>query len=189
VLISAENPDSAEPIGVIGGLDHRAQEQLDFSGIYEQNRGKVRAVLYQIAGDENLEDLVQEAFVRIWKGLAGYRRDAKLSSWIYRISVNTALDHLRSRSRQKESQVDHALDGATSNSDQHRDCETRDLVLKGLMGLNKDHRAVLVLSLIHEIPLYEVAEILEIPEGTVKSRLHNAKHEFRKVMSNYGVEI
>jgi RNA polymerase sigma-70 factor, ECF subfamily len=193
ILVNSRDAKAADSIVPISRPEAAAQIELDFSQIYDQNRERVRAVLYQIAGHftgaDGLDDLVQETFVRIWKGLDGYRRDAKLSSWIYRISVNTALDHLRSLSRIKENPEDRALERAISNSDQHRECETRDLVFKGLMALSDDQRTVLVLTFLHELPIHEAAEILEIPEGTVKSRLHHAKNEFRKFMSNHGVEI
>jgi RNA polymerase sigma-70 factor, ECF subfamily len=162
--------------------------KLDFPSLYAENNKLVRSVIFQIAGAEALDDLVQEAFVRIWKGLPDFNEQSKLSSWIYRISVNTALDYIRGKSRMKETSNEDLLKATASRLDHDYELASRDLVLKGLLSLSVEHRAVLVLAYIHDLALREVAEILGISEGTVKSRLHYAKAEFKKFISANGVE-
>lgn len=161
----------------------------EFTDLYHAHQKMVRAVLFQIAGEQALDDLVQEAFVRIWKYYPKFRGESKVSSWIYRICVNVAIDHGRASGRRKENVTEdfnHLADETRS-----QDCAMgdRDLVAKGLERLSDEHRTVLVLALMHELPLGEIAEILNVAEGTVKSRLHYAKTEFRKFLSEQGVGL
>jgi RNA polymerase sigma-70 factor, ECF subfamily len=161
----------------------------EFTELYRAHQKMVRSVLFQVAGESSLDDLVQEAFVRIWRNYPKFRGDSKLSSWIYRICVNVALDHKRSVSRKKEtSENDFARfeDGTRSQAQTLND---RDLVQKGLDTLSEEHRTVLVLALMQELSLAEIADVLEVAEGTVKSRLHYAKIEFRKFLSQKGVDL
>jgi RNA polymerase sigma-70 factor, ECF subfamily len=161
----------------------------EFTKLYSAHQKLVRSVLFQVAGESALDDLVQEAFIRIWKSYPKFRGDSKLSSWIYRICVNVALDHKRSVARKKEtSENDFARfeDGARGQDHKMSD---RDLVEKGLETLSEEHRTVLVLATMQELSLAEIAEVLEVAEGTVKSRLHYAKTEFRKFLASKGVEL
>lgn len=158
----------------------------DFTALFHQHQGLVRSVIHQIAGPSLLQDLVQDAFIKIWKGLPEFREESKLTSWIYRVAANTALDSLRSGVRKYETN-DHDLLGVVDERyDGERDLANRQLVERGLAGLSPDHRAVVVLALMHERPLAEVAEILGISEGTVKSRLHYGRDHFRRILEEEG---
>ncbi|RYZ64590.1 MAG: sigma-70 family RNA polymerase sigma factor [Proteobacteria bacterium] len=170
----------------------------DFSHFFQKHHVLVRKVAFQIAGRRisaaGLEDLVQDSFVKIWKGLGNFRSDADVKSWIYRITVNVALDSLRSQKRQLDSVsssdrevLDAALEGAIDErAGPEAEAVTRDLVSQGLESLSVDHRTVLILAFIHERPLSEIAEILKVPEGTVKSRLHSAKETFQNFLERKG---
>lgn len=163
----------------------------DFRSFYNTHSSLVRRVAFQIAGRSlqgpALDDLVQEAFVKIWRGLDEFRNASEVTTWIYRITTNAALDHLKSLKRRKEN-----LEGEWPELEENRnrldDVQiARDLVQRGLETLSEDHRVILVLVFIHERPLLEVAEILSIPEGTVKSRLSSAKSAFLKYLESKGV--
>ncbi|MES2965614.1 MAG: sigma-70 family RNA polymerase sigma factor, partial [Bdellovibrionota bacterium] len=92
------------------------------------------------------------------------------------------IDSLRSGARKYESN-DHDLGTFVDERyDGERDAANRDLVERGLAGLSADHRAVVVLALIHERTINEIAEILGVSEGTVKSRLHYGKEHFRQIL-------
>lgn len=156
----------------------RNREQ--FTGIYREYHSLVRTVIYQIAGASALHDLTQEAFLRIWQGLERFREESSLKSWIYRISVNVALDALRLRKSRAEEFEYELAELPDPGQDLERTLSDRELVAEGLKALSPEHRAVVVLALIHERPLAEVAHVLGISEGTVKSRLHHAKEYFRR---------
>ena len=158
-------------------------DAAQFTQLYVQHQALVRSVIFQIAGQPQLNDLVQEAFIRIWKGLPEFREEAKITSWIYRVSANVALDSLRLVSRQAETFDFDFSEIAENRPDSESELMNRQLVEMGLKALSEDHRTVVVLALIHDRPLAEVAEILGISEGTVKSRLHYGKEQFRRFLS------
>lgn len=157
-------------------------ESEQFSDLYNKYQKLVRSVIFQIAGPSHLSDLVQETFIRVWTKLPEFRKEAEVSSWIYRIAVNIALDHLRSEKRHPTSN-DSALNSHTDGSDIEKSLLNRELVSESLTALSAEHRTVIVLSLIHELSLNEIAKVLELSEGTVKSRLHYAKEHLRQYIS------
>jgi RNA polymerase sigma-70 factor (ECF subfamily) len=163
-------------------------EDEAFTEIFHRHQALVRTVIFQIAGPSSLNDLEQEAFIKIWKGLSQFRDEARLTSWIYRISVNVAIDSLRSTSR-------HALvvplgddEPASDRTSTEAELANRQLVQLGLKELSEEHRTVVVLALIHDRPLEEIADILSLSLGTVKSRLHYGKEHFRRVLEKRGIQ-
>jgi RNA polymerase sigma-70 factor (ECF subfamily) len=159
----------------------------DFVCLYKEYQNLVRAVIFQISGPEALDDLVQEAFIKIWTGLPQFRKESKFSSWVYRVSVNRALDYLRSQKQKSEVRFFEATQAGSDFLEIH--VSQREMVSKGLQSLTEEHRTVLVLSLMHDLSISEIAEIVEISEGTIKSRLHYAKIEFREYLAKNGVEL
>ena len=171
-----------------------------FKKLYQRHHHKVRSTLYQLCGSDGLDDLVQDVFLRAWKGLAKFRQSAQFSTWLYRIAFNVASDRRKAlakmRSRnisveddQLENLADDAIaresDGQPSLTQMHY----RDLMQRGLAKLSEDHRAVLVLHDLEELSQKDIAEILSIPVGTVKSRLFHARSAIKKFLEAQGVEL
>ncbi|AFY74027.1 RNA polymerase sigma factor, sigma-70 family [Synechococcus sp. PCC 7502] len=168
-----------------------------FSQLYQRHQQKVRSTLYQLCGNDGLDDLVQEVFIRAWKGLAKFRQTAQFSTWLYRITWNVACDRRRSyavsRSRNVEVEDLNQLadihlslvDKTSELSNMHY----RDLVQKGLASLSLEHRTVVVMHDLEELSQKEIAEIINIPIGTVKSRLFHARGALRKFLESQGVEV
>ncbi|MES2965615.1 MAG: sigma-70 family RNA polymerase sigma factor, partial [Bdellovibrionota bacterium] len=75
--------------------DRKSESAAEFTALFHRHQGLVRSVIFQIAGPSLLSDLVQDAFIKIWKGLPEFREEAKLTSWIYRVATNVAIDSLR----------------------------------------------------------------------------------------------
>jgi RNA polymerase sigma-70 factor (ECF subfamily) len=155
-----------------------------FHAIYLEHAALVRGVIYNISGRLDLDDLVQDTFVKIWKGFGGFRNDAKIKTWIYRIATNTALDYCRKRSPRVAEMEPDELPGGGENED---DAMRRDLVQKGMRRLSSEHRAIVTLCVFEELSVKDAADALGLPEGTVKSRLHYAKKELAKFFNNSGV--
>lgn len=155
-----------------------------FRAVYLEYGRMVRSVLYNICGGSELDDLAQETFVKIWKGLDGFRNEAGLKTWIYRIAVNTALDHCRRRERDFASELPDEISGGFGGEPE---AVYRDLVEKGLRRLSPEQRAVVVLAVFEDVPLKEAALALDVPEGTVKSRLHGARRELAAFLKENGV--
>jgi RNA polymerase sigma-70 factor, ECF subfamily len=169
-----------------------------FARLYQRHQQRVRSTLYQLCGAETLDDLVQEVFLRAWKGLSKFRQTAQFSTWLYRITWNVACDGRKSfaktRSRMvttDDDQLENIPDRAytsTSNPSLAK-LHYQDLIQRGLEQLSQEHRTVVVLHDLEELPQKEVAEILEIPVGTVKSRLFHARTALRQFLELQGVEI
>ena len=165
-------------------------DRHSFRILYRRHQARVRQIIYQLCDPTSLDDLVQEVFLRAWKGLPKFRQSSQFSTWLYRIAWNVASDR-----RQLLAQERSRLQTISENiATQYNDPDLlqlhyQDLVRVGLRGLSEDHRSVLVLHDLEELPQKEVAEILQVPVGTVKSRLFHARNGMRKFLDTAGVQI
>ncbi len=171
-----------------------------FKQLYQRHHHKVRSTLYQLCGSDCLDDLVQDVFLRAWKGLGKFRHSAQFSTWLYRIAFNVASDRrktlakMRSRNvtvenEQLENLADNAIAREGYSQPRLTQMHYQDIMQRGLAKLSEDHRAVLVLHDLEEMPQKDIAEILSIPVGTVKSRLFHARSAIRKFLEAQGVEL
>jgi RNA polymerase sigma factor (sigma-70 family) len=161
-----------------------------FRILYGRHQQRVRGILYQLGGAATLDDLVQEVFLRAWKGLPKFRRSAKFSTWLYRIAWNVASDQRQAIARGRtQLQVLTTHAGVQHTTPDVMHLHYQDLVQRGLISLSFDHRAVLTLHDLEEIPQKEIAEILQIPLGTVKSRLFHARAAMRQFLDHEGVQL
>jgi RNA polymerase sigma factor (sigma-70 family) len=165
-------------------------DSQSFRLLYRRHQQRVRSILYQLCDPSALDDLVQEVFLRAWKGLPKFRQSAQFSTWLYRIAWNVASDQ-----RQAAAQSRTRLQVLTRNATTQQDAPDvmqlhyQDLVQRGLAHLSFDHRTILVLHDLEEVPQKEVAEILGIPVGTVKSRLFHARAAMRQFLQKEGVQL
>ncbi|WP_156800524.1 sigma-70 family RNA polymerase sigma factor [Thalassoporum mexicanum] len=203
IVISASSPvSSSQP----ESDDYLVQQCLQgnkqsFGQLYQRHQTKVRSTLYQLCGLDGLDDLVQDVFLRAWKGLSKFKRNAQFSTWLYRITWNVACDRRRAYAKDRARSVavdDEQLQNFTDpefagqGSDRNHglaQLHYQDLVQRGLMQLSIEHRTVLVLHDLEELPQKEIAQILGIPVGTVKSRLFHARSSLRKFLESQGVEL
>ena len=173
-----------------------------FRLLYRRYQTRVRSTLYQLCGNATLDDLVQEVFLRAWKGLPNLKKIEYFSTWIYRISWNVATDQRRklakNRARvygvEKLSHDDHEFNSKDRLSDAQDTPDLmrlhyQDLVQRGLDNLSFDHRCVLVLHDLEDLPQKQVAKILDIPVGTVKSRLFHARSSLKKFLQQQGISF
>jgi RNA polymerase sigma-70 factor (ECF subfamily) len=159
-----------------GAGDVRAFEQL-----YRKHSRRVFAVLWRLCGHEaRAEDLVQEAFVRAWQALPGFRFESAFSTWLHRLAVNTALMELRARSGGEALETDEeALDAhATPDSAGQRTALRLDLE-RAIATLPPRARAVLVLYDIEGWKHEEIATELGMAFGSSKAQLHRARQLLR----------
>ena len=165
-------------------------DSQSFRQLYQRHQSRVRAILYQLCDPMALADLVQEVFLRAWKGLPKFRQSAQFSTWLYRIAWNVASDQ-----RQIAAKGRTRLEALTHQAPTQQDAPDlmhlhyQDLVQRGLETLSFDHRSILVLHDLESVPQKEIAEILEIPVGTVKSRLFHARAAMRQFLYQEGVQL
>jgi RNA polymerase sigma factor (sigma-70 family) len=162
----------------------RAGDRQAFDALYEEHVGHVYALCLRMTADpQRAERLTQDAFVRAWRGLAGFRGDSRFSSWLHRLTVNVVLEDART-DRRREKRVravpDLAPHDRGSRSD---DADARLDLERAIALLPKRARQVLVLHDVIGHPQREVAGMLGIAVGTVKAQLHRARRLLRESLS------
>lgn len=165
-------------------LIHRAQQgdRDAFGDLVFLHRQGVINVVYRMCGNLHVaEDAAQNAFIKAWKNIPNYKPQASFRSWLYRIAINAALDILR---REKP-----VVDIDLVQVSHHPKIETRiekqekvDLVKQALLGLPETSRTVLILREYEGLSYKEISETLNIPLGTVMSRLNYARKSLTNVL-------
>jgi RNA polymerase sigma-70 factor (ECF subfamily) len=161
------------------------QERL-FDEIYWSKADKIKKQAFFLLGQNHYEDAVQEVFIKIYRGLSDFDGKSHLDTWIYRITLNTCIDFLRKTSRHSD-QTDISKTNLRAEEIEGVDPVKRRAILEGIEKLNEKQKSVFVLFFIMELKISEISEILEINEGTVKSRIFNAKNEMQIFLKNKGV--
>lgn len=183
-------------------IDRARRGDMDaFRELVERSKIMTYNVAYDLTGNRHdAEDLSQEAYIRAYRALPGFRGDSKWSTWLYRILVNISRDRWRRDSKRSIEYTDD-LEGKSHTSDrtnlhaapgperhaegavlqQHIDC--------ALNALSSQERAVFVLRHYHHLQLKEIARTLEIAEGTVKSYLFRAIKTLQKELAFYRPEL
>ena len=147
---------------------------------------------------DDAADVVQEVFLKIFRNIGSFRQDASLKTWIYRIAVNEARNHRRWFSRHRRQEVGLERDAHAEGSEANQewipdpgpspfelalDRETRELIEDALLSLNPKFRTALVLREIEGLSYEEIAEILDISLGTVKSRILRGRDALKKCLA------
>lgn len=165
-----------------------------FEALLRQYENKVYHLALKMCGSpEDAADVAQEAFLAAWRGLPNYRGEAGFSTWLYRLTSNAAIDHLRRSKRQwgelslddEELGLD-AVDGGSTPHAAAEGTELRDAVENGLAQLSDDHRRVLVLREMEGLSYEEISDKLGLDLGTVKSRISRARNALRKILVKSG---
>ena len=157
--------------------DHRA-----FAQLVDRWTGPIRDLCCRMTGDVHRgEDLKQETFARIFEKRRSYRQSGRFSTWLWRVALNVCYDELRRARRREEVPLEVegeegfvSNEGPTGNAspDLHLVArEESELVRQALLRLPEIYRTVLVLRHYESLKLAKIAEVLEIPEGTVNSRM------------------
>jgi len=171
----------------------------EFQKIYDIYQPKILRYLSRLAGEHEAEDLTQETFVKVHQGLEKFRGESQLSTWIYRIATNTALDRLRSPSFQRTAQGSLSENLDESKIADRVICtekkrplieqqlirdEMNDCIRGYIEKLPENYRTVLVLSELEEFKNNEIAEILGVTLDAVKIRLHRAREMLKEELIN-----
>lgn len=150
--------------------------------------------LRMLGNAEDAADMTQEAFFKAWQGLPGFQGESSLSTWLYRLTNNVCIDFLR---REKKRRGELSLDADDSAALPLADPtpspqlslerkELRQTIEAGLAQLSDEHRQVLVLREISGLSYDEIAELLELSPGTVKSRIARARLSLAKFLRKTG---
>ena len=165
-----------------------------FERLVRTYENKIYHLALRMCGSsEEASDIAQEAFLAAWRGLPSFRGEANFATWLYRLTSNAAIDYLR---RQKKERGDmsladedlglDAVDTGPGPQDAAERTEVRTAVAAGLQQLSEGHRQVLVLREIQGLSYEEIADVLEVDLGTVKSRISRARTALRKILLENG---
>ncbi|WHX67276.1 RNA polymerase sigma factor SigW [Peribacillus frigoritolerans] len=167
--------------------DHNA-----FGEIVEIYKDKVYQICFRMLGNrQEAEDLAQEAFVRAYVNIRSFNITMKFSTWLYRIATNLCIDRLRKK------KPDYYLDAEVAGTEglnmysqiasdmakpeeEVESLELQETIQVEIMKLPEKYRSVIVLKYIEELSLKEISEILDLPVGTVKTRIHRGREALRK---------
>ncbi len=171
-------------------------DQSAYGEIVEIYKDKVFQLCYRILGNRHeAEDMAQEAFIRAYVNIASFNIDLKFSTWLYRIATNLCIDRIRKK------KPDYYLDAEVSGTDgltmysqiasdtilpedEVENLELQETIQREITKLPEKYRSVIVLKYIEELSLNEISEILDIPLGTVKTRIHRGREALRHQLRN-----
>jgi RNA polymerase sigma-70 factor, ECF subfamily len=183
-------------------IDHAGQsEQFDHDEYFESEVASWRGQLYPAAlrmtrNPADAEDLLQETMTRAYTGLRNFTPGTNVRAWLYRILTNTFINSCRKRGREPaqtlRAEFEQVLDSRDGVGQPARSAESEALdrvadseVMQALMELPEGFRAAIYLADVEGYPYRDVAEMLEIPIGTVMSRLHRGRSKLRKRLAAY----
>lgn len=173
-----------ELISAIAKGDEKALREL-----IRLMQARVYAYCYSLLGnEEDAEELASETFFQVWKSAGKFKGSSKATTWIFGIARNLCMNHLR----KKKIQFLELMEGDAVYEPEKEESEyDPELVKKAMERLNPLHREVLYLAYYEEMPYAKIAEILGIPENTVKTRVFNAKRRLKELIeyetSNKGI--
>jgi RNA polymerase sigma factor (sigma-70 family) len=159
-------------------------KEVLFKEIFQKNSRKIYHLCYGYTGESNsANDLMQETFMKVWQNLDKFRNQAMISTWIYRIAVNTCLSYLRVEKR-------HAKDELTDNIIENKMEEFSEkneqvaLLYKCISKLEENERIIITMVL-DEVPYAEIAEISGISEGNLRVKIHRIKQKLAEIYNRY----
>ncbi len=170
--------------------------EMEFSEVYDEFNEKIGRYVERMVGKDEAEDVTQEVFMKVNKGLEGFKGESSLSTWIYRIATNAARDKLKSRSfREDSSKVrltepddeveaeDKGICIKTSLTAEREAIrkEMNECIREFVDKLDENYRTVIILSELKELKNQDIADILGISLDAVKIRLHRARVKLKKV--------
>jgi RNA polymerase sigma-70 factor (ECF subfamily) len=165
----------------------RSGDQEAFAALIKHYDPGLRSLAYRILGDrDRMDDALQEAYVKAFRGLPRFRGHAKLGTWLYRIVYNACLDELKRPSRRQDIPYEDVDDAPAAWTDPGEAVARRGELGAALARLAPEERAAVLLVDAQGFDYRAAAEVLGIPEGTVASRLNRARRELRRALAEPG---
>lgn len=152
------------------------------SDLYRQHRTRALAIARRILGDTaEAEDVVQEVFSKLCAGPMKFDGKAAYSTWLYRVMVNSSINRLRARKRR--ALLDHEPEAQVSPEVNASGSQLQERLMVALKRLSRQHQQVIILRELRGLSYPEIAAMLRIPEGTVKSALNRARSNLQCEMA------
>lgn len=177
----------------------RKGDEESFARLMEAHQAKVYSLaLRMVTNPDDAAELTQETFLRVWRGLDQFQGNSSFSTWVYRLASNTCIDFLRKEKRRRamsmtvpveEDEEDRQAELPDTRFDPHGELEKKELraaIDRGLAALSDEHREILLLREVSGLSYAEIAVMLDLEEGTVKSRIARARLALRKILLSDG---
>ena len=160
----------------------KAGDTEAFSALVRRHERVVYNLSYRFMRDTAMaEDMAQEAFVKAYRLLNGFRGDCSFSTWLYRVTCSVCLTELNRRKRRAE--VELTLDNvADVSSDPEDTSDMPELIRRCVTKLPERYASIMTLYYLQEVPYEEIAETMNIPMGTLKTWMHRARIQLRKIV-------
>jgi RNA polymerase sigma-70 factor (ECF subfamily) len=153
----------------------RRQDVRAFEQLYQAHGARLKSIAFHILGNrQDAEDAVQDTFLKLYRAIGGFQGESSVGTWLCRIVINVCYDLARKRKRETEL-IETEAPRVTSN--------LRVALESALRRLNPRHRMVFILFEVEGLKHAEIASILEVPEGTSKSWLFEAKKELKRLLA------
>ncbi len=164
-----------------------------YEKLYAQHVNRIGRIAKSYLGVDDVEDVVQEVFIRVYKNIKKFRGDSSLSTWIYRITVNVCKDMRAKKHRKKEILTSFGLEEDDEKSflepveenkpsDEFLKEISEEEIRKAIEALSQEDRLLITLREIEDMSYAEIAAVVEKPVGTVKSRLHYAREKLKAIL-------
>lgn len=171
-----------------GGPRREIDGGFDWADVVARYADVVYTMAYRLTGDdEEARDLAQDVLIRLHRGLHRYR-EGNFEGWLYRTTVNAFRDRLRKRRRLREDALPDEPPGMRTGvvvEEAVQQQELHDIVQRALVKLPPEYREAVVLRDLEGRSYEEIAEILDIPAGTVRSRIHRGREQLRQILTSY----
>lgn len=162
----------------------------DFTQIFYTYKDRVYNQVFRMLGSpQDAEEAVQDVFLRVYKGLSEFRGDAKISSWIFRIATNVCISKWKQRKGDSSSIEDEVIQSQVMKQHytpapdvQFEKEENRKKILESIAKLSPEYSSVVTLYYFEEMSYEEIAQITDIPMGTVGTYLHRAKNDLKNIL-------
>ncbi|MGB9682478.1 MAG: sigma-70 family RNA polymerase sigma factor [bacterium] len=162
-----------------------------FRDLIRRYQRYVLNLVYRTIGDTNdAEDIAQEVFIKVYKSIRGFKGESKFSTWISKITVNVCMDKLREKSKNKEEDIEEEAWNTFTQpvnfspevmAERH---ELQETIKKAIESLPEELRAAFVLRELENLSYEEIGEMLNIPIGTVESRIYRARMKLRSYLKD-----
>lgn len=156
-----------------------------YSELVKRHQSLVATTAVNMVGDiDDARDIGQMVFIRFYNSIASFKKEAKLSTYLTRITINLSLNHLKRRKKFSDRSNNLDVVKLKPTQDFVSDIESKELVNLALQRLEDHHKSIIVLRMIQGYSTLETAEILDIPKGTVLSRLKRAMDKLKIILTN-----
>ena len=176
----------------------KAGDEAEFERLVQICEKRVYNLALRYTNNEaDAADIAQEVFLRVYRALPDFKEESAVTTWVYRITVNTAIDLTRKKTRRRENSLTgygedeetpelDIVDESFSPELEYEKAELRAALGHAIASLSEEHRKIIIMRDVNGMTYNEIGEILSLGEGTVKSRLFRARDRLRAVLEKQG---